>query len=128
MSSEYNYSVIKHDKIISDLSIKEILADADVSMFHLHEQGGDHNIAVDLETGMFYLGAYPLNPGMTFQDVEYRLIYYKRSRMEIGWGGKEEQFIHRYLLGWQATIEGENYQRIMFLDPSNHMIEVQSKR
>lgn len=36
--------------------------------------------------------------------------------------------VYRYLLGWQTTIEGKNYQRIVFLDPVTLDYEMKEKR
>ncbi len=49
-----------------------------------------------------------------------------------GWIKDEKQLItpmvYRYLLGWQTTIEGKNYQRILFLDPVTLDYEMKEKR
>lgn len=114
------------NKEVKELDIKEILNTPNVEMVFLSDDS--HTYSVDLRTGLFYLNAIPLNTGYTFLDTKYRLIYYKRMRVEIGPQGKSEQYLHAYLLGWQITYEGKNIQRIMSIDPKTFTVEVKEKR
>jgi len=111
-----------------ETDFKEVLEldkNSDLSMFHLTE--GDRNVAVDLETGLFYINNFPFDAGLTFKNVKYRLIYYKRSRMSVG-ANPESQHVHAHLLGWQITLDGVNHKRIMFLYPKDHKLEMKDKR
>jgi len=111
----------------NEISIKEILSKDDLAMFFLHI--GERVIAVDFETGLFYIGGQPVNPDYAMEDHNYRIIYYKRSRIERGFGNKgKEQYIYAYLLGWQFTENGKNTQRIMFWYPETNIIEIKRKR
>lgn len=50
-----------------------------------------------------------------------------------GWVVKKDapetkNYVHRYLVGWQTTCDGRNYQRILFIDPETGRVELMSKR
>ncbi len=110
-----------------DITIKEVLNLDNLGMFLLTIEG--RTIAVDFETGLFYVGEFPLKVDYSMEKHDFRLIYYKRSRMELSFGGKStEPHIYAYLLGWQFTENGENHQRIMFWYPETNMVEIKRKR
>lgn len=103
-----------------------------------------------------YISLKPLNPH--YRIVFYRrmralgetLIYGKKPEEagDLDEAGEEWQFagekgywgwiknktlltppeIHRFLLGWQCTINGKNYQKIIFYDPKTANIEIKGKR
>jgi hypothetical protein len=106
-------------------NIKDVL-DGGVDLFHLTDK--EHNIAVSLTDGIFYINTFAFDTGI--RADQYRLIYFRRQRMSYttGRGESVPQHIHRYLIGWQATVNGENIQRIFFIDPETHTIELQTKR
>jgi len=111
-------------RIVLDLDKERKLA-----MFHF--SFGEKNIAVDLETGLFYFGEYPIKPdsSLVFKDEHYRLIYFMRSRKELSFGGtSREDYLFAYLIGWQIVLDGKNYQRIMYFYPNDNSIEIKSKR
>lgn len=116
-----------------EISIKEILRRHDELCMFLLQIDDKNVIAVDFETGLFYINQIPLNPDYAMEDHKFRLVYYKRSRIEFGinnsHSGEGEQYIHAYLLGWQFTnSEGENFQRIMFYYPKTGIIKIKRKR
>jgi len=120
----YTLKTLKGKEIV-DTTVRELL-DGNPEMVWLQ---GKHSIGVDLTTGLFYINNMPFNAGLAFKDVNYRIITYTRQRMEVGViTGATKQYIHQHLLGWQFTEDGKNYQRILFLSPSTHIIEVRSKR
>lgn len=121
----YTLKTLKDNKII-DTTVKKLL-DGNPEMVWL--ENGTHSIGVDLTTGLFYINNMPFNAGLVFKDVDYRLIIFTRQRLEMGViSGSTKQYIHQHLLGWQFTEDGKNYQRILFLFPSTHIVEVRSKR
>jgi len=113
----------------------------------LHVSSGKNNFAVDLETGIFYMDniAIDLIPewrkekkhrGIIVQkkflpdNPDFRIIFYRRMREQRGADAKPKH-LYVVILGWQITIGGLNYQRIMFIYPSkngNSTIEFREKR
>jgi len=77
---------------------------------------GSHVYVVDLRDGHFIIDDVPfeVNTGkeLPTTDCEYRLIYFRRHRhtVTMGYSDVEEHTVD-YHLGWQTTIDGENYQR-----------------
>jgi len=92
------------------------------------------HLAVNLQTGEFLIrGGYfhPYNAlSPYYEDLHYRIIFYRRKRQHAGTGGVliGKPYIYRFLLGWQVTYKGLNYQRIMFYDPQAGSIEIKAKR
>ena len=41
---------------------------------------------------------------------------------------KAKNWVHRYLVGWQTTCDGKNYQKILFIDPETGKAVLRSKR
>ena len=100
-------------------------------------------IGVSLQTGLFNFNGLAKNEhpsilldelDLPLPDIKYRLVYYRRNRGEIGGGGISNNStisnlrVHRYLIGWQITYQGYNYQRIAFYDPETRMIRTKEKR
>ena len=115
----------------NQISIKEVLKRKDISMFFLTIN--EKTIAVDLKTGLFYLGIsignIALNPDYAMEDHDFRLVYYKRKRMELSFGEKSTKpYVYAYLLGWQFTENDQNYQRFMFWNQETNTIEIKRKR
>jgi len=92
------------------------------------------HLAVNLQTGEFLIrGGYfhPYNAlSPYYEDLHYRIIFYRRKRQHAGTGGVliGKPYIYRFLLGWQVTYKGLNYQRIIFYDPQAGSIEIKAKR
>lgn len=94
-------------------------------------------VGVDLLTGSFlsnflFDGNFHRSmPDLPFK-TQYRLIYYRRMQADATVGASRPQVLnqslHRYLIGWQATINGKNYQRILFLNPVTLDFEIKEKR
>lgn len=95
----------------------------------MNESTGD-TLTVCLETGYFYSNfafhsLFPHPDKNLFFKASFRIIFYKRIRK---YSGNNPSFVYRYLLGWQTTIEGKNYQRIIFLNPTTLEFTIQEKR
>ena len=74
----------------SDMTIKEVLArekEGHLAMFHL--SSAKKTLAVDLITGLFYIGGFPFDPapGITQKNHNYRLVFYMRPRKTLTFGG-----------------------------------------
>jgi len=96
----------------------------------LHVSVRDHNFAVDLEDGLFYMDdvVIDMRSDLVKKQTEpkFRVIFYRRKR-RISGATIGEPFIYALLLGWQITIDGENHQRIMFIYPENHGVRIEFK-
>ena len=93
-------------------------------------------LLVDFTTGLFHIN------GISFdrrpQDVkdyeirngDLRFIYYKTTRrsFDLSTGKDLGGGIQFYKLGWQITILGKNYQRLMLYDITSGMMEFKEKR
>jgi hypothetical protein len=92
------------------------------------------HLAVDLETGNFEIRGAIFHPYIALnrhnEHLHYRIIFYRRMQRHLGANMQSigDAFIHRYLIGWQCTYLGLNYQRIIFYDPTSGGIEIQAKR
>ena len=100
----------------------------------LFELIGDGKIyQVDLRTGKFFIKGvefFPITESdfqKPLRDVKYRLIYYKRKKATITLTDVKNPEVLHYLLGWQALVNGKNFQRIMFIYPDGK-VELKSKR
>jgi len=72
--------------------------------------------------------------------LKYRIIYFRRPRKErtinidtttgeIISSNEGKQFLYGYLIGWQTTFFGKNYQRFMFISELyDEVFEIRSKR
>lgn len=93
------------------------------------KQDGLVHLAVDLKTGNFEIrGAsfHPYNVLTTHEkELHYRVIFYRRMRR---YSDQDIQFIKYFLIGWQCTYGGLNYQRIIFYNPITGGIEIKAKR
>lgn len=88
---------------------------------------GDHKeFSVDLETGemdlngmsvSFDLGVKILEDGTPIKLIpkKYELVYFRRVRNDFNGGGCVGTKI-LYCIGWQTFIDGENFQRLAFID------------
>jgi len=110
------------------VGFKDILEmDKDGFLSSFHVTNGEKNVAVDLKTGLFYIGEFPFDAGLSNKKLKYRLIYFKRKRKSIGVNSVPTH-IYAHLIGWQITLKGVNYKRIMFLYPNNNKLEMRDKR
>lgn len=97
----------------------------DLETFDLVEDGKVYS--VDLKNGEFCINGQYLfaiteeELGHPVRDIKYRIIYYRRMRQiltETGTGlVPSKTKAHCYLLGWQATIDDKNIQRILHIYP-----------
>lgn len=111
---------------------KEVLNRED--KLEVFELVGNGNIyQVDLRTGKFFIKGvefFPITEGefkKPLRDVHYRLIYYKRKQTTVTLNEIKKPELLCYLLGWQALVDGKNFQRIMYIYPDGR-IELKSKR
>lgn len=92
---------------------------------------GKVHLGLSLKTGNFLMNGMPVSLlPETLQDknLQFRLIFFRRNRVETTNNIIQQQYVHRYLLGWQVTYKGENYQRILFFDPLTLLSEFKEKR
>lgn len=81
---------------------------------------GEDSFSVNLKNGSFNLNGQQVNfdlgylNGQRLQPSQLRLIYFRRIRENFGGDFK---ITVQYGLGWQCTIDGENYQRIVLVNP-----------
>lgn len=111
---------------------KEVLdRQEDLELFELIGDGKIYQ--VDLRTGKFFIKGVEFFPiteeefKKPLRDVHYRLIYYKRSQTTVTLNSIKKPELLCYLLGWQALVDGKNFQRIMFIYPDGR-VELKSKR
>lgn len=76
---------------------------------------------VNLITGEFFIKGVKFLPvtetelGVYHRSVKYRIIYYRRIQTTISQTKVGKPNLLCYLLGWQATIDGKNIQRVMHI-------------
>jgi hypothetical protein len=64
-------------------------------------------------------------------NLHFRPIHVRRMRQEIGEGMVliNTRRVHQYLLGWQVTVNGKNYQKIIAVDPiTASIVDIMEKR
>lgn len=92
------------------------------------------HIIINLESGEFDIRGAVFHPYIALnrhnEHLHYRIIFYRRMQRHLGANMQPigDAFIHRYLIGWQCTYLGLNYQRIIFYDPNSGGIEIKGKR
>jgi hypothetical protein len=79
--------------------------------------GDGHTYSVDLKSGEFTLDdpfTWMERDDLPTPDASFRLVYYRQHRHHFK-AGSNEEVGHEvtYCMGWQATIEGKNYQQII---------------
>lgn len=84
---------------------------------------GDEEISsVDLKTGIFSIKGFPfITEQLPISDPELRLVYFRRVNQHSTFkivDGKYGDEIKRdaditYVIGWQTTIEGKNYEQVI---------------
>lgn len=88
----------------------------DIATFGLYCPGTDKDISVNLETGRFDIGGFEFintDPDVDFPEgTEYRLIYFRRNTINFTASGEQDQSTVFYI-GWQTTIDGKNYKRVI---------------
>ncbi|MCK4357324.1 MAG: hypothetical protein KAW92_01020 [Candidatus Cloacimonetes bacterium] len=111
---------------------KEVL-DRQKELYKFELIGSGKIYQVDLRTGKFFIKGvefFPITESdfqKPLRDVEYRLIYYKRKQTTVTQTTVKKPVLLYYLLGWQALVDGKNFQRIMFIYPDGK-VELKSKR
>ena len=119
-----NGNIITEAEILRDFKGKIDFTRKDFSMFFL--EVNKKIIAVDLVSGLFYMGNQLFNPDYALQKHQFTLIYYKRTHFALG---KNPIAPHKiYLLGWKFTENGQCHKRIMFLDEITEIITIRRKR
>lgn len=88
---------------------------------------------VDFKTGFFTINGKESNenpPEKDMYKVKFRPVYYRRVRGGIGinQGPSYASIVKYYWIGWQATIDGKNYQRLLRYDVPNNIPDVVRKR
>ena len=119
---ENSFGLVQEQEKLNNLEVLELIC-AEDNVAHL---------AVGLSSGNFFIRGAVFHPfnALTREEVKYRVIFYRRKRQELGTGMKPigVPFVHRFLLGWQCTVNGVNYQRIIFYDPNTGGIVIKAKR
>ena len=92
--------------------------------------------AVNFQTGVHLIKGVGLNlvhkEIRGIPNLHFRPIHVRRMREERGTSGKLIKGtlrVHQYLLGWQTTVNGKNYQKIVAVDPMTASIsDIMEKR
>jgi hypothetical protein len=74
----------------------------------------DHTYAVDLRDGHFEIDGVPLyvhGQDELPPDTKYRVVYFRRVSHMITQGYEIAESAVKYHIGWQATVDGKNYQK-----------------
>lgn len=75
--------------------------------------------SVHMETGEFNLKGFIIKSSIDLKEVANKEpIYWKRSKVVFSSeeGGKAPE-VYGYIIGWQANIDGKNYQHQFMIDP-----------
>ena len=87
-----------------------------------------HKVSVDLTTGSFKINEQVLLPSRGDlevlsgrNDIEYRLVYATRHFLAFG-DKSPEHSVGAYIIGWQATLEGKNIKRLLYIKPSGEIV------
>jgi len=119
-----NGEVITEAEILRDFKGKIDYTRKDFSIFFLTVN--EKIIAVDLVSGLFYIGDQLFNPGYALEKHEFSLVYYKRTHFALGYKPIAPHKV--YLVGWKFNENGQDHQRIMFLDEQTGIITIRRKR
>jgi len=108
--------------------IRLIRGNPDLFVYNMYPR-----FTVDLRTGIFDLNniEYDETPeGVDFTGVKFRPIYFRRIRGGIGInkGRGYQPMVKYYWIGWQATVNGDNYQRMVQYDVPKGVPEFVRKR
>lgn len=71
--------------------------------------GDSHTYLVSLIDGHFEVDGIPFRQH-EIAATEFRLIFYKTHRHDFNQGGDEIGHTCTYVIGWQTTLEGKNYE------------------
>lgn len=119
--------------IINFGKVLEVEKTGELQSFFLHTLDHKWSVGVHLKSGEFMLGNYVIHPAPEIAELNpnYRIVNVRRKARDLHEETKEwlgDAFLVKYILGWQCTIDGDNYQRLMFIDPATLRIEFRSKR
>ena len=93
------------------------IKDSKVKTFTL--SNGVDSYSVDLSTGAFEVNGKPFSVQLEndILPTNLRLIYFRRRRQHFMIPNLEELSSDTtYCIGWQCTIDGKNYQRVIAVD------------
>lgn len=126
-----NGQLLFEDEKHSFKEVQEADSEQRVKRFSLTNKLTGDTLSVCLDTGYLYSNflfhhMFPHPQQDLFRNATFRLIYFRRNRLIVG--KTKKQVLHRYAIGWQCTIDGVNYQRILFLDPRTSNFEIKGKR
>lgn len=90
------------------------------ALVHFKIEGEGHTYAVDLMDGHFEVDGVPFKMIDGYLP-EYRIVYYRRRKQHLTMGVDGSNPVERdggteYCFGWQCTLDGKNYQRVMEID------------
>ena len=84
--------------------------------------------SVDFTNGHFNINGDDISfKDLSDREETYRPIYFKRVRQSIGTGNIDPNENIKYHIGYQITIGGKNYQRILRVDNISKQIEFVEK-
>ena len=100
--------------------------------FFLEDPDRQKALGVNLKSGKFifsFIFFHHPAPEIVSFNPTYRLINFRRSYRDKGTQGYDSGIIlASYILGWQTTINGENIQRVMLIDPNTLEVTIKEKR
>lgn len=122
---------ITSDGFLSQLtnSFAEVLnMEKEGKLFSFSLYNDEKHITLNLKTGIFTIDTQDYK-FLNLNEANYRLVYFRTRRMETDKNGKlGNPYTYRYGIGWQTTINGLNYQRILNIDTNNGLITIKEKR
>ena len=90
----------------------------DVEVFGLYDE--NHVYVVDLRDGHFEIDGTPffaVEDSLRLpSNVKYRLIYFRRHNVAINSSMEELSHTVRFHFGWEVTIDGNKYERVISVD------------
>ncbi len=93
-----------------------------LEVFELYNKKEKKSFELHFHNGMFVLNGQKTKFDLGFKGgkqlipEEYRLIYFRRIRQDFAQSGGVTITV-RHCFGWQTTINDENYQRLIIIEP-----------